>query len=61
VGYPIGNKIPKEWLKDTGAVYVSGKDGLGNYGHSKMIINDQGKELLTAEDKLNLIQFLKTL
>ena len=61
VGYPVGDKIPKEWQKDTEAIYVAGIGGLTNLGHSRMIVNEQGKELLTPDDKLNLINFLKTL
>lgn len=61
VGYPVGNKIPKAWLKDTEATFVAGSGGLGNQGHSKMIIGEKGEELLSAEDKTNLIHFLKTL
>lgn len=61
VGYPVGNKIPKVWLLDKEATYVAGKGGLSNLGHAKMFIGSKGEELLTPEDKKNLIQFLKTL
>ena len=61
VGYPVGEKIPKAWLKDIEATYVVGKGGLSNIGHSKMFIGDNGAELLTPDDKKNLIHFLKTL
>lgn len=61
VGYPVGNKIPKAWLADKEATFVAKKGGLSNLGHAKMIIGDNGEELLSADDKLNLINFLKTL
>lgn len=61
VGYPLGDKIPASWRKDKDAVYVAGKPGLSNLGHSKAIIGEKGEELMTADDKLNLIHFLKTL
>jgi hypothetical protein len=61
VGYPVGAKIPKAWLQDKEATYVAGKGGLSNLGHSGSFIGDQGEELLTPDDKLNLINFLKTL
>lgn len=61
VGYPVGDKIPKAWLQDIEATFVAGKGGLSNLGHSKAFIGDQGEELLTPDDKLNLINFLKTL
>lgn len=61
VGYPIGSKIPASWLNDKEAVFVAGKKGLSNLGHSKSIIGDNGEELLTPDDKINLINYLKTL
>lgn len=61
VGYPVGDKIPKAWLADTEATFVAGKEGLSNLGHADMFIGEEGEELLSVEDKGNLIQFLKTL
>jgi mono/diheme cytochrome c family protein len=61
VGYPVGEKIPKKWLEDKEAIYIAGKPGLGNQGHFKMLTNEKGEEVLSSEDKINLIQFLKTL
>lgn len=61
VGYPVGNKIPKAWLKDKEATFDARKPGLTNMGHSKAFIGPKGEELLTADDKKNLIHYLKTL
>jgi len=61
VGYPVGSKIPKSWLADKEATFVANKKGLSNLGHSQNIIGDKGEELLSVEDKKNLIEFLKTL
>lgn len=61
VGYPVGEKIPKKWLEDKEAIFIAGKPGLGNQGHFKMLMNEKGEEVLSNEDKINLIQFLKTL
>lgn len=61
VGYPVGNRIPKAWLKDKEATFVANKAGLSNLGHSKPFIGDKGEELLSKDDKMNLIHFLKTL
>jgi hypothetical protein len=61
VGYPIGNKIPKAWLNDKEAIYVAGKGGLSNRGHTSSFLGDNGEELLSPDDKSNLIEFLKTL
>lgn len=61
VGYPVGNKIPASWKEDKEAIFVAGRPGLSNLGHAKMFIGEKGEELLTPDDKINLINFLKTL
>jgi mono/diheme cytochrome c family protein len=61
VGYPVGDKMPKSWLKNKEAIYVAGKGGLSNLGHSKAFIGDHGEELLSPDQKIDLINFLKTL
>ncbi|MFA6237771.1 MAG: hypothetical protein WC635_10625 [Bacteriovorax sp.] len=61
VGYPVGDKIPKEWQKDTNAIYVAGRPGQDNGGHAKMIIGERGEELLSPSEKMDLIHFMKTL
>jgi len=61
VGYPVGNKIPKEWLKMKDARFVTNKKGLRNIGHSKAFIDEEGREIFTQGEKRDLIMFLKTL
>jgi hypothetical protein len=61
MGYPVGKKIPKEWFKNQEAIYTVSKKGLSNLGHTSMFIGDNGEELLTVDDKMNIIEFLKTL
>lgn len=61
VGYPIGDKIPKEWLKDSEAQFDTQKMGLTNVGHEKMLFENNGLEKFSSEDKKDLIHFLKTL
>jgi hypothetical protein len=63
VGYPVGNKIPRHWLKDKEATYIANQKGKGmsNLGHSKAIVGENGEDLLTPEQKMDLIEFLKTL
>ena len=61
VGYPVGQKIPPSWMKDKDAIYNARQEGLSNQGHTHGIIGDDGEELLTPDDKHNLIEFLKTL
>jgi hypothetical protein len=60
-GYPVGSKIPAEWLKDVEAKFDATKPGLTNIGHTKMILNADGTEKYSAEDKKDLIHFLKSL
>lgn len=61
VGYPVGADIPAAWLKDTEALMDTKKPGLRNIGHTKMILNDDGSEKFSADQKKDLIHFLKTL
>ena len=61
VGYPTGNKIPKEWLKDTEATIDTKKPGLRNIGHTKMFLDESGREKFTMDQKRDIIHFLKTL
>lgn len=61
VGYPVGSKIPKAWLKDDEAIYDTTKPGLRNIGHTKMLLNENGTEKFSISDKKDLVSFLKTL
>ncbi len=61
VGFPVGNKVPKK-RKIKEAFFNTAKKGLRNTGHFRRIFTDkQGRELLTKENKKDLIMFLKTL
>lgn len=59
-GYPLGEKVEKKWRKNY-FKYDSTKKGLSKAGHDEGIFLDQGKEILSPEDKMHLIQFLQTL
>jgi mono/diheme cytochrome c family protein len=65
VGYPVGNKTPSIWLKAKDAelhLFDTRKEGLSNSGHYERIFtNRDGSERYTAEEKTDLIEFLKTL
>lgn len=61
VGYPVANKIPKEWLKDTEATMDTTKPGLRNIGHTRMLMNEDGTEKFSSSDKKDIVSFLKTL
>jgi mono/diheme cytochrome c family protein len=60
-GYPVGNKIPKEWIKDTEATIDTSRPGLRNVGHTQMLVDDKGREKFSLLDKKDIIMFLKTL
>jgi cytochrome c2 len=60
VGFPRGDKTPLAWREEE-KLFDTSRQGLSNAGHDINIFIKDGKELLTAEDKKNLIQFLKTL
>lgn len=60
-GYPVGEKIPRKWLTDFDAFMDTRKPGLRNTGHTKMLLNEKGEEKFSREEKMQLIEFLKTL
>ncbi|MNJ96682.1 hypothetical protein D3C87_144120 [compost metagenome] len=59
-GYPVGDKTPKAW-KTRRHFYDTRVKGMSNSGHDEGIFIKDNKQLLSAEDKRNLIQFLQTL
>jgi len=59
-GLPRGNKVPKEW-KTAERFFDSRLEGLSNVGHDEKIFLKNGQELLSIQDKKDLIVFLKTL
>lgn len=61
VGYPLGDKAPAAWKKDPDFLYDSRKEGLSNKGHDEKIFIKDGQEIYTREQKLELVEFLKTL
>ena len=61
VGYPLGEKTPSEWKKDKDFLYDTRKEGLSNKGHDERIFIKDGKEIYSMKEKLELIEFLKTL
>lgn len=59
-GYPLGEKTPKHWKKKD-FEFDTSKLGMSNSGHDQGIFIKEGREILSAQDKKDLIQFLKTL
>lgn len=59
-GYPLDDKTPQKW-KTPDYFYDTKKLGMTNQGHDEGIFLKEGRELLSSQDKLDLIEFLKTL
>jgi mono/diheme cytochrome c family protein len=60
VGYPTGEAVPESWREED-ALFETTRRGMSNQGHDDMLLNAQGEEVLSADDKVDLITFLKTL
>ncbi|MCF8059046.1 MAG: hypothetical protein K9K67_07105 [Bacteriovoracaceae bacterium] len=61
LGYPVGEKIPKNWLKEKDALYDTSRPGLRNIGHSRAFYDEDERSLMTDSEKKSLLEFLKTL
>jgi len=59
-GYPAGDKVPAAWKKKM-YFYDTLKKGMSNSGHDEGIFIKEGREILSKDDKKNLILFLQTL
>ncbi|MDG0818112.1 c-type cytochrome [Bdellovibrio svalbardensis] len=59
-GYPLGPKTPAAWKEDD-FLYVTTRRGMSNAGHDEGIFLEQGREILSVQDKKDLIQYLQTL
>ncbi len=60
-GYPVGNKMPAAWAKDDEAKMDTTRPGLRNIGHTKMLLDEQGREKFSLADKKDIVMYLKTL
>lgn len=60
-GYPEGAKVPASWRQRKELAYDTSKKGMGNFGHDEGIFIENGKDLLSPDDKKDLIKFLQTL
>ncbi len=59
-GYPSGPNVPQAW-KLKRFLYDTRRTGMSNMGHDERVLLKNGQELLSSENKLDLIQFLQTL
>jgi len=60
-GYPLGDNTPEEWKKDKDFLYNTKLEGLSNLGHDEGVFLKNGKEIYSFDEKLELVEFLKTL
>lgn len=60
-GYPLPNLIREEFRNDREYHYDTTKKGMSNSGHTKMLLDENGSEKFTHENKLEIIEYLKTL
>ena len=61
VGYPLNEKTPVAWTKSEEHRYDTRREGMSNSGHYDRIFTKDGVEKFSAEQKKDLIEFLKTL
>lgn len=59
-GYPAAGKVPHQW-KTSEHLYDTRKKGMSNSGHDEKIFVKDGQEILSPEEKRNLIVYLQTL
>jgi mono/diheme cytochrome c family protein len=60
-GYPTDSRVPLAWTSNPEHFYDSKKPGMGNRGHDVKIFIKDGVEIFTPEEKLDIVEFLKTL
>ena len=61
VGLPTGDAVPASWQEDPRRRFDTSRPGLSNAGHDAWLTAPDGQPLLTAEERRDLIEFLKTL
>lgn len=60
-GYPTGDKTPAEWQSRREYFYDTSRAGMSRSGHDERILLRDGREVLSVEDRKDLIQYLQTL
>jgi hypothetical protein len=60
-GYPAKDLIREDYRNNRQYYYNTKKAGMSNQGHTKMLIDNNGKEKFSHAEKLALIEFLKSL
>ncbi len=60
-GYPEKENVRQKYKNDKNHLFDTRIRGLSNSGHTKMLLNSDGSEKFTHDQKKELIHFLKTL
>ena len=60
-GYPAPKYIKEPYKTDKKYKFDTSRKGMSNLGHNRMLINEDGSEKFSHEDKIDLIHFLKSL
>ncbi|MFT5992606.1 MAG: mono/diheme cytochrome c family protein [Bradymonadia bacterium] len=61
IGYPTGGDIPASWRENDDAFFDTAGEGLSNAGHDEWLRNDDGSPAFDQEQRLDLLEYLKTL
>lgn len=61
VGYPTGEAVPAAWAEVEDSLIDTTQPGLGNGGHTEMLDGSDGNPPLGADERADLVEFLKTL
>jgi mono/diheme cytochrome c family protein len=61
VGYPVGDAMPAGWAEDDEAAFDTTRPGLSNAGHDAWLVDEQGDEVLSDDDRADLVAYLKTM
>jgi len=60
-GYPKKEMVREEFRNNREHFYNTKRTGMNNTGHTKMLLDENGNELFNHQDKMALIEFLKSL
>lgn len=61
VGLPVGEAIPESWRENPRDEIDTRRTGLSNQGHDEWLQDEQGEPIFSAEERRDLVEFLKTL
>ncbi len=57
----MGEAVPDAWQEDARNEYDTGQPGLGNFGHDEWLTNADGTPRYSEDERVDLVEFLKTL